>query len=134
MIRIAVTSQNFRTITAHAGKTRRFLVYEGEMGGGPAREVERVDLPKEMSFHEYHGEDHPMYAIDVLITGGAGQGIVRRLASRGVRVIATSETDPVSAVDAVLAGRDLPPAVPDDEHAKGHGHGGHGGPPTVKLK
>jgi len=27
-MRIGVTSQNFRTITGHAGKTRRFLVFE----------------------------------------------------------------------------------------------------------
>jgi hypothetical protein len=27
-MRIGVTSQNFRTITGHAGKTRRFLVYQ----------------------------------------------------------------------------------------------------------
>ncbi|MEW8693532.1 MAG: nitrogen fixation protein, partial [Candidatus Thiodiazotropha endolucinida] len=27
-MKIAVTSQNFRTITQHAGKTRRFLIYE----------------------------------------------------------------------------------------------------------
>ena len=27
-MRIGVTSQNFRTITGHAGKTRRFLIYD----------------------------------------------------------------------------------------------------------
>ena len=32
-MKIAVTSQNFRTITPHAGTTRRFLVYEAAEGG-----------------------------------------------------------------------------------------------------
>ena len=27
-MRIAVTSQNFRTVTGHAGKARRFLVFD----------------------------------------------------------------------------------------------------------
>ncbi|HKJ77206.1 MAG TPA: nitrogen fixation protein, partial [Gammaproteobacteria bacterium] len=41
---IAITSQNFRTVTGHAGKTRRFLVYEAGPGQEPV-EVDRLDLP-----------------------------------------------------------------------------------------
>jgi predicted Fe-Mo cluster-binding NifX family protein len=129
-MRIAVTSQNFRAITGHAGKTRRFLVFEGQEGNAQAAEVERLDLPKEMSLHEYHGDDHPIFGFDVVVTGGAGTGFVRRLAAHGVRVVVTSETDPGTAVEAVLMGRELPPAAPHDEG--GHGHD-HGGPPVVVL-
>lgn len=50
MMKVAVTSQNFRTVTGHAGKTWRFLVYEAE--GAKVREVRRLDLPREQSFHE----------------------------------------------------------------------------------
>ncbi len=32
-MRIGVTSQNFRTITGHAGKTRRFLIFEQDATG-----------------------------------------------------------------------------------------------------
>jgi len=32
-MRIAVTSQNFRTITGHAGRARRFPVFVGETAG-----------------------------------------------------------------------------------------------------
>ena len=46
-MKIGVGSQNFRTITGHAGKTRRFLIYEAGQAG--IREIERLDLPKEMS-------------------------------------------------------------------------------------
>jgi len=48
-MKVAVTSQNFRTIPA-CGKTRRFLVYQAD--GGEVREIERLDLPKEQAFHE----------------------------------------------------------------------------------
>jgi predicted Fe-Mo cluster-binding NifX family protein len=111
-MKIGVTSQNFRTVTGHAGKTRRFLVYESQPQG--VQELERLDLPKEMSMHEFRGEQHPLDALDVLITAGCGQGFRQRLAARGVRVIATSETDPMKAVAGVVAGTDLPPPLPHD--------------------
>jgi len=110
-MKIGVTSQNFRTITGHAGKTRRFLIYEPDDQGTPI-EVERLDLPREMSMHEFRGEDHPVFALEVLITAGCGEGFVRRLGRHGVRVIATGETDPVTAVKKVLKEEPLPPPRP----------------------
>lgn len=112
-MRIGITSQNFRTITGHAGKTRRFLVYEAT-GTEPPREAERLDLPREMSLHEYRGNDHPLYGLDALVTAGCGAGFTQRLARNGVRVVVTSETDPATAAAAVAAGRHLPPAAPQE--------------------
>jgi len=110
-MRIGVTSQNFRTITGHAGKSRRFLVYESGPSG--TQEVDRLDLPKEMSMHEFRGDRHPLDDLDVLVTAGCGEGFRQRMAARGVRVVATSETDPLKAVSAVAAGTELPPAPPE---------------------
>ncbi len=102
-MRIAVTSQNFRTVTGHAGKSRRFLVFEGDPGHDPV-EVDRLDLPKELSMHEYQGiGDHPLFAMDILITGGCGEGFRRKMAARGVAVAVTAETDPTAAVTQMLA-------------------------------
>jgi predicted Fe-Mo cluster-binding NifX family protein len=121
-LRIAVTSQNFKTITGHAGKSRRFVVYEA---GGTAEpvEVERLELPKEMSVHEYHGDDHPLFRLGLaaLVTQGAGQGFIQRLAHHGIAVHATSESDPRAAVVRVAAGLPLAPALPHD-HDHHHGH------------
>lgn len=116
--RIAVTSQNFRTITGHAGKCRRFLLFECD-GQGPPIEIERLDLPVEMSLHSYHGEEHPLFglALNALITQGAGQGFVQRMARHGIQVYMTSATDPLLAVTAVAQGEPLPPA-PAHEHLK----------------
>jgi hypothetical protein len=56
----AVASLNFRTITPHAGVTRRFLIYEAARGGMP-REVARMDLPKEFAIREFSGSGvHPL--------------------------------------------------------------------------
>jgi predicted Fe-Mo cluster-binding NifX family protein len=133
-MRIAITSQNFRTITGHAGKTRRFLVLEGAPGGEP-HEAERLDLDKEMAFHEFRGQgEHPVDSCEVLITQSCGFGFRQKLAGRGVRVLVTGESDPFKAARAFLNGEPLPApeAEPEHQHAHGHGHAhahghGHGG-------
>jgi predicted Fe-Mo cluster-binding NifX family protein len=108
---IAVTSQNFRTITGHAGKTRRFIIFSHDTDSGEIKEIERLDLPKDMSMHSYRGEDHPIRAANVLITGGCGEGFIRCMARWGIQVIATSETDPANAVRAYLDGKPLSAAT-----------------------
>jgi len=110
---IAVTSQNFRTITGHAGKTRRFLVYT-RSAEGTWSEADRIDLPKEMSMHEFKGGSHPVDAFDVLITESCGEGFIHKMTERGVVVLTTSETDPVTAVESFAAGGVLPPAKPHE--------------------
>ena len=103
-MKIAVTSQNFRTVTWHAGCTRRFLIYDVLPGGEPA-EAARLDLPKEASFHEsLPHAPHPLDDMDLLIAGGMGQGLQARLARKGVASLVTSETDPERAVLLWLAG------------------------------
>ncbi len=112
-MRVAVTSQNFRTITGHAGKTRRFVVYELTADGEP-KEVERLDLPQGMALHDYHDDDHPLYGLglDAIVTGGAGEGFVQRMARFGVQVLPTAETDIAAALNALAKGQPLPAAAP----------------------
>ena len=112
-MKIAVCSQNFRTITGHAGKTRRFLVFTSPPEGD-LEEPERIDLPKEMSMHEFKGGAHPVDDFDVLITASCGEGFIRKMSKRGVIVISTSETDPVVAVKTYLSGAELAPAEPHE--------------------
>lgn len=120
-MRIAVSSQNFRSITSHAGKSRRFIVYEVAPGEEPA-EVERLDLPEGMSMHDYHGDDHPLFGLglDAIVTGGAGGGFVQRMARQRIQVLATGETDIAAALTAIAAGQPLPAAAPHDDHHHDH--------------
>lgn len=113
-MRIAVTSQNLRTVTGHAGKARRFLVYESS-ASGEVREVARLDLPLGQAMHSVvDGAPHPLDAMDVLITASCGDGFIRKMAQRGVRVILTGEEDPETAVHAYLFGHLKPPAPHQD--------------------
>lgn len=119
-MKIAVASQNFRTVTAHAGKTRRFLIFEADAAAAPV-ETARLDLPIEQAFHNFHGDGpHPLDGVQALIAASAGEGVIRRLAARGITVVATTESDPAAAAGAFAAGT-LPRALPQD------GHGCHAG-------
>ena len=102
-MKIAVTSQNFRTVTPHAGRTRRFLVYDAPTAGEPV-EAGRLAVPKELTMHAFHGEGpHPLDAVDVVIAGSFGEGFAARMQARGIVVVATELTDPSEAVKEYLA-------------------------------
>lgn len=124
-MKIAVTSQNRKTVTGHAGKCRKFWVYEVDAGQTLSKTL--LELPQTQSFHESHGQAHPLDDIDVLITGGMGEGLQRRLRQNGIEAAATSATDPDQAVAAWLAGS-LPPAA-----AEAHEHHHHHVVATLKL-
>ncbi len=125
-MRIAVTSQNFRTVTSHAGRARRFLVVD--TSPEPRGEALRLDLTAEYVFHGYDdGKPHPLDGVEVLLTGSAGDGLTQRLARRGIRVVCTAETDPTQAVADFLEGK-LKAAAPHEHGACGdheHGHDHH---------
>ncbi|MBK5920857.1 hypothetical protein CCR80_07400 [Rhodothalassium salexigens] len=123
-MKVAVTSQNFRTVTGHAGKTRRFLMFEvGE--DGALAPLDRIDLPKEMSLGAVKDQEaapHPIDAADVVLSGSFGAGFARRMARRGITASLSSETDPEAAVRAYLAHGPVLPADARDPGAPGHGH------------
>lgn len=119
---IAVTSQNRRTVTGHAGRCRRFKLFDpatGEETGG-------FELPLEGVLHETDPlPGHPLAQAGTLITGGAGPGLRQRLAQFGIDVYLTATESPVEAVREFLAGK--PSAVGatsgcDHEHNHGHRH------------
>jgi predicted Fe-Mo cluster-binding NifX family protein len=121
-VKIAVTSQNFRTVSGHAGRARRFLIYDAEPGAKPV-EVARLDLPKELAMHEFHGAGpHPIDGVDVILSQGFGDGFARRAATRGIVAFATDKADPVEAVKAYLVSQQMEPDAPA-ARSRGCGHG-----------
>ncbi len=120
-MRIAVTSQNRKTITGHAGKCRKFWIYDVEAGQVGHKHL--MELPMEQSFHESPAQGpHPLDDIDVLICGGMGPNLMQRLERKGIRAMATPETDPDQAVSAWLSGS-LPVLAADPHHHHDHAHG-----------
>lgn len=118
-MKIAVTSQNRREVTEHAGRCRNFRLYE--VRDGDIVGCELLELEREQSFHDSpHEGAHPLDDVDLLITGGMGEGLRLRLARRGIAALVTSEPDPERAVRAWLAGS--LPVAPTHAHAHGHDH------------
>lgn len=101
--KIAVTSQNRKTVTEHAGKCRKFWIYDVKQGQVIGKTL--LELPIEQSLHESAGASaHPLDAVAVLITAGIGSGLQQRLQQRGIDSVVTSEEDPDQAVAVFLAG------------------------------
>ena len=119
-MKIAVVSEDFRSITGKAGRTRRFLLFEAERGKRP--ELEKyLEIPEELpTYHDLHDDDITSHPVDgmVLITAEAGEGFRERLARRGTRVHITSEQDPHTAVELLLEDRlpALDPIPKDESH------------------
>lgn len=100
-MKIAVTSQNRKTVTEHAGRCRKFWLYTIE----DMQVVDKtlLELSKEQSFRESSPLDkHPLDDIDVLVTAGAGARLAPRLAKKGIKLITSSESDPDTAVATFL--------------------------------
>ena len=114
---IAVTSQNRKTVTGHAGRCRKFWLYpvqDGQIG-----ERHLVELSMEQTFHGSHGLPPGLENIRVFITQGMGQGMVMRLAQHGVTPYFTLQDDPDVAVQAFLRGEPsaaMPVETPHHHH------------------
>lgn len=124
-MRIAISSQNFRTVTGHAGKARRFIVYDVQ--GDKVSEAERLDLSMDQAMHGFDDQQaHPLDSAAYLITASAGAGFMNRMAHRGVKVVTTAETDPEIAVHAFLMGCLKSPGPHEHTHHD-HDHQAGGG-------
>ncbi|SNB54432.1 Predicted Fe-Mo cluster-binding protein, NifX family [Marinobacter sp. es.042] len=96
-MKIAVTSQNRKTVTQHAGRCRKFLIFH--IVEGLVVKKELLELPKEQSFRESSSQlPHPLDDVDVLITGGMGSGLAMRLQEKGIESITTEDDDPEAAI------------------------------------
>ncbi len=125
-MKIAITSQNRKTITEHAGMCRKFWIYEVHDQSVVCKNL--IELEKEQILHEVAHADsaapHPLDGISLLIAGGAGRGLQNRLAVRGVQVVVTTVTDPDQAVADWLKGElAICTAPPHDCEHDGHHHG-----------
>lgn len=96
-MKIAITSQNQRTVSGHAGKTTRFVVFDVEEGN--ITEKSLIELEKDNILHEhFHGNPapdyvHPVLKVDVLITGSMGPGFPIKMKANGIEAIMTDEKD-----------------------------------------
>jgi predicted Fe-Mo cluster-binding NifX family protein len=104
---VAVAVTNDGSITPHAGRALRWMVYivpdEVE-----ASLVWTLDLTDIGCLHEWHvrgdGNRHPLHFVDIAIAASAGEGVRRRLQQRNTELLTTIETNPDKAVKAYQKG------------------------------
>ncbi len=101
-MKIVVTSQNKCEVTEHAGRCRNFWIYE--VVDGSISQKTLLELPKEQSFHEIHGNAHPLDDMQVFITGSMGMSLTNRLKAKGIECVITQEKEPDKVVAAYLDG------------------------------
>ncbi len=116
-MKIAVSSQDKTHVTAHLGHCQKFWLYD--VDEAVIHDKQLLQLDKAQSFHESSPKaSHPLDIVQVLISGSMGNGLARRLESKGIQAIITPETDPDTAVNAYLAGSLI--KVSPEEHAHHH--------------
>jgi len=109
--------QNKKSVTEHTRRCQKFWIYE--INEQEITKKSLLELPKEQSLHNSSpDESHPLNGVQVLISGGMGRGLVRRLASYGIEGIITQETDREKALAAYLDGT----LVREEPEAHEHGH------------
>lgn len=119
-MQIAVTSQNRKTVTEHAGKCRKFWIYDIDAGQIVGRQL--VELPIDQSFHANHeAVPAPLANVNALISGGMGSNLYHRLMQWGIKPVLTVEEDPDAAVIGYLNNTLLQMLVGHHE-CDGHAH------------
>ena len=104
---VAVAVTNDGSITPHAGRALRWMVYivSDEV---EASLVWTLDLTDIGCLHEWHvrgdGNRHPLHFVDIAIAASAGEGVRRRLQQRNTELLTTIETNPDKAVKAYQTG------------------------------
>lgn len=118
-MKIAITSQNRKTVSGHAGKCTRFYIFDVNEN----KEIEKkelFELDSEMMLHNhFHGPNpnahHPLFDLDVFITGDMGPGFPIKMKSKGIQAIRTNLKEIDEVIEQALAGT-LEMLPPGDHH------------------
>lgn len=120
---VAIAIDDDGQVSQHAGRASFWKVYTWTGEDGALEEVWTLSLTEAGCLHEWHvrgdGNRHPLHAVDVAIAGSGGEGVIRRLAERKTRLLATPVTDPDEALKRYRQG-DLPDGAPHDEGSCGN--------------
>lgn len=107
-MKIAIASQNRRTVSSHAGKCTHFWVIDS--ADGSCRSL--LLSPAQLLCQAVDLSDHPLREVDVLLAASAGQPLAQRLAQAGVTLSLTMESDPQAAAARWMSGSRAAPYLP----------------------
>jgi predicted Fe-Mo cluster-binding NifX family protein len=107
-MKIAIaTKENGSQVSGHAGQTRDWLVFDCQPGHSRPEPV-CIVLTKEQLPHHFNDDGpHPLYGVEIVVSSSAGDGYIRHMQKWGAQVLLTGETDPLIALEKILAGEAL---------------------------
>lgn len=98
---LAFAMQDGRSITAHAGRCRRFLL--ATLAGGEIDSMRWVELDDDATLCRCGaGLPSALADIDLLVAAGVGDRLRRRLARHGVRVVLAHDAEPTAVLTRFL--------------------------------
>lgn len=122
---IAITSQNKKTITKHAGECKNYLIYTIDDKVITNKSV--LELSEKETLHNafHHGSNENsksiLFEVDILLAGSIGKGAINLLANKNVTAFIVNEKDPDLAVEKLLNGT-LETIAPACNESNGCGH------------
>ncbi len=124
---VAITSQNKKTVTNHAGSCRNYLIYTIEDDQVTNKQTLELSTNETLkyTFHEDQSENpkNLLFDVDILLTGSIGSGGINHLARQNVTAYIIEEKDPELAIEKLIKG--TLEAFAPVSHRKGGGCGGH---------
>lgn len=119
-MRIAVAVLPDGHVASHAGRARRFVLFDAGADGS-VRPAGALELAADDVLHfAGDGRGHPIDGAAVLIAGSSGQGFRDHMARRGILAVLTAEPDPEQAVRDYLAGVEKPAPALVHPHENPH--------------
>ena len=108
-MKIAIaTKDNWTQVSGHAGQTCHWLLFDCQPGA-PLPAPVRIELAKTQLPHHFKDDGpHPLHGVAIMVAASAGDGFMRHMASWGTQVLLTGETDPLAALQKIMAGEALP--------------------------
>ena len=99
---------NWSRVSGHAGKAQHWLLFDCQPAA-PLPEPHRIELTKAQLPHYFLDDGpHPLHGVNIMVAASAGDGYLRHMQQWGAEVLLTGETEPLLALQKILAGQALP--------------------------
>jgi predicted Fe-Mo cluster-binding NifX family protein len=107
-MKIAIATKDHGTqVSGHAGQATDWLVFDCQPGAAIPK-PQNIVLTKEQLPHHFRDDGpHPLHGVEIIIAASAGDGYIRHMEKWGAQVLLTGETDPLVALQKILAGEAL---------------------------
>ena len=104
---VAIPSQNKKEVFSHTGKCTNFIIYHLE--DNIITEKRNLSLTKDETLHEFFHNinseiNNPLQGVNMLLTGGIGEGAIHKLRADGIQTHIIDEKNPDEVIKKLING------------------------------